>query len=72
MKKRLTKWFGPDVPPTIQGVYQVKSDICAKAYSFWDGERWGYITHHDIQRAARERRGLYSGRTWRGLAEKPE
>lgn len=73
---KLTEWFGPDVKPTIPGVYETK-DIGEK-YSFgaqyWKGDHWGVwcVNHESAARNAYLGRSYFQNVEWRGLAEKPE
>jgi len=76
MKKRLTKWFGPDVKPTIPGVYDVKDVGQRHAYGaqYWNGHhwcRWG-TDREDAAQSAKGGKSLFQRINWRGLAEKPE
>ena len=74
MGPKLTEWFGPDVKPTIPGVYEVEPDSGSPWYSYWDGSRWGYITCSGVDHAFHScATGEYESMdSWRGLAEKPE
>lgn len=60
---RLTRWFSPDVRPTIKGVYQ--TDM---GFQYWNGRWWGSYCH-DIVGAFRTRRlkSVYQENCWRGL-----
>lgn len=70
---RLTKWFGPDVKPTIKGVYNTGIGENEHGYQFWNGAQWGFrsLSPDAADQLKREKSCLQSVK-WRGLAEKPE
>lgn len=72
---KLTEWFGPEVKPTIIGVYQVDDEdgMNGDWFAFWDGHSFRHRNE-----TAKEAYEYRSFRTcceplvkWRGLAEKP-
>lgn len=76
---RLTEWFGPDVKPTIPGVYDTydANDPAEKdchGAQYWDGKHWLHwgSDHEDAVVSAARGKSIYQRNYWRGLAEKPE
>lgn len=78
-KKKLTDWFPSEVLPARPGVYEIDREDChGRAFSHWDGERWGWATlerlrggfQNAIDAAAEAQRTPYK-RRWRGLAVQP-
>ena len=69
---RLTEWFGPQVKPTIPGVYATDASPFA-VYQHWDGRTWGKYAGSP-EGAANSKRdpSRYQRIKWRGLAEKPK
>jgi hypothetical protein len=78
-KQRLTEWFGPDVKPTIPGIYDTydADDPDEKNYhgaQYWDGNqwcKWGF-DREDAVRSAAHGKSIYQRNYWRGLAEDPK
>jgi hypothetical protein len=63
-----TPWYPADVPPSVPGMYEVKSEY-GYYYSYWNGKKFGYRAM-DISRAFEYRDKLtHAGDTaiWRGL-----
>ena len=77
--QKLTDWFGEDTPPARPGVYEIDREDChGRAFSHWDGERWGWATWERLRGgfqnaidAAAESSGTEFKRRWRGIAEPP-
>lgn len=74
MEPKLTKWFGPDMKPTIPGVYETLDEEKIIGFQLWKGEFWGRYGYSvdDAVRSDDGRRSMYQKVRWRGLAEKPE
>lgn len=75
---RKTQFFGPEVRPVHEGVYEIFMDSTKgipDRFAYWDGRVWG-LTSGNVDTAYPKIQGhdCYSKHFigWRGLANKPK
>ena len=67
---KVTDWFGPDVKPTIPGVYETQSES-APCFQYWTGDYFDSCADNAELAAVVGWKSMYQTPVWRGLAEKP-